>query len=236
MTTSQPNVLRSALKRVLQPHFFHVAQAGQDLWVFGEVFNEKRGGDFLDLGAHDGILFSNSYLLEKKYGWTGICVEANSASFAKLKKNRRAICVHTCLDSTPGFVNFAERDVMGGIVSGDTDNTDAAAAAAVVRVETRTLESVLVENHAPTEIDYLSIDVEGAEQRVLGNFDFKKYRFKCITIERPSDLLRQVFQENGYLLIKEIPGLDCFYLHESMAEEYVNNLYAFYWKKRLLLS
>ena len=73
-------------------------------------------------GAHDGISISNTYLLERKYGWTGICVEANPDSFEQLKRNRRAVCVHACLDSTEGFVNFAKRDVMGGIVSADTDN------------------------------------------------------------------------------------------------------------------
>jgi len=204
--------------------------------VFGEVFNEKRGGYFLDLGAHDGISISNTYLLERKYHWTGICVEANPDSFLQLRKNRRAICVHACLDSTEGFVNFAKRDVMGGIVSGDTDNKDVTnKTEEVIRIETKTLERVLIENQAPSEIDYLSIDVEGAEHRVLGNFNFKKYRFKCITIERPPEPLQAIFKENGYLLIKNIPGLDCFYLHESFADQYRTNLFAFYLKKRLTL-
>lgn len=40
-----------------------------------------RGGFFLDIGAHDGIELSNTYVLEKKYNWSGICVEANPYSF-----------------------------------------------------------------------------------------------------------------------------------------------------------
>jgi len=236
ITKYTPKFVKSAIKRCLQPHSFQMSQAGQDLWVFGEVFNEKRGGYFLDLGAHDGLSISNTYLLERKYHWTGICVEANPDSFQQLRKNRRAVCVHACLDSTEGFVNFAKRNVMGGIVSADTDNkgiennTDE-----VIRIETKTLKSVLIENKAPSEIDYLSIDVEGAEQRVLGDFNFKKYRFKCMTIERPTELLRAIFKENGYILIKDIPGLDCFYLHESISEQYLANLFAFYYKKRLTL-
>ena len=204
--------------------------------MFGEVFNEKKNGYFLDLGAHDGISISNTYLLERKYRWTGICVEANPDSFQQLKNNRRAICVHACLDATEGFVNFAKRDVMGGIVSADTDNKGVETKTdEVLRIKTRTLEDVLTENKAPSEIDYLSIDIEGAEQRVLGGFNFKKYRFKCITIERPAEMLKAILKENGYILIKEIPGLDCFYLHESISEQYLANLFLFYYKQRLTL-
>lgn len=102
-------------------------------------------------------------------------------------------------------------------------------------IENKIDEVIRIENKAPSEIDCLSIDVEGAEQRVLGDFNFKKYRFKCMTIERPTELLRAIFKENGYILIKNIPGLDCFYLHESISEQYLANLFAFYYRNRLTL-
>jgi len=228
-------LVKSPIKAYLQRHSFQVSQAGQDLWVFGEVFNEKRGGYFLDVGAYDGIFISNTYLLERKYHWTGICVEANPDSFELLRKNRRAICVHACLDSTGGFANFAKRGVLGGIVSSETDNDNKDTennADEIIQIETKTLERVLIENQAPSEIDYLSVDIEGAEQRVFGNFNFKKYRFKCMTIERPTEMLRKIFKENGYILIKEIPNLDCFYLHESISKQYLATLIAFYDKQR----
>lgn len=230
-----PGFIKSAIKRCLEPHTFQMSQAGQDLWVFGEVFNEKRGGYFLDLGAHDGVFISNTYLLERRYNWTGVCVEANPDSFRKLKTNRKVTCVHACLDSIEGFVNFTKRDVMGGIVSEDTDNKSEDEPGEVIRIETKTLERVLIENNAPSEIDYLSIDIEGAEERVLGTFNFNNYRFKCMTIERPTEPLRALFKENGYVLVKDIPGLDCFYIHESMADQYLTNLFAFYRKKRLTM-
>ena len=229
-----PKWAKTAIKSCLQPHSLYLSQAGQDFWVYAEVFNEKRGGFFLDLGAHDGVLISNTYLLERKYHWAGICVEANPDSFLQLRKNRRAVCVHACLDSAAGFVDFVKSDVMGGIVSEETDNREVQNKTnEVIRIETKTLESVLVENKAPSEIDYLSIDIEGAEQRVLGSFNFKKYRFKCITIERPPEALRAILRENGYILVKDIPGLDCFYIHESISEQYLANVFAFYLKKRV---
>ena len=82
--------------------------------------------------------------------------------------------------------------------------------------------------NAPTEIDYLSIDIEGAEERVLKDFSFTKYKIKCITIERPTDLLMDILSRNGFVLIKEIPGLDCFYLHKDLIDRHVANICSFY--------
>lgn len=79
---------------------------------------------------------------------------------------------------------------------------------------------VLEDCNAPKIIDYLSIDVEGAEERVISVFDFEKYSFLCITIERPTRFLRDLFEDQNYVLIKELPGLDCSYLNQSFMEGY----------------
>jgi FkbM family methyltransferase len=225
-----PKPVKLAMSRLLQRKSLNMSQAGQDFWVFGEVFNEQRQGYFLDIGAHDGIYTSNTYLLESRYDWHGICVEADPESFAQLKKNRKAICVNACLDYEEGIVDFLRNGLMSGIMSPKTDNrcyTDKE----VIQLRTNTLLSVLRDCGAPHCIDYLSIDVEGAEEKVLGSFDFHDYRFNCITIERPTEATRIALRENAYILIKDIPGLDCFYIHESFLHDYVANALAFYHKK-----
>ena len=70
-----------------------LSQVGQDVWVFGEVFNEKRGGYFLDIDAHDGVTNSNTLLLETRYHWNGLCVEANPIMFERLRGSRRVHCI-----------------------------------------------------------------------------------------------------------------------------------------------
>lgn len=229
-----PKSIRLVILRLLEQKSFHMSQLGQDVWVFGEAFNEERKGYFLDIGAHDGINLSNTYILECRYDWNGICVEANPESFQLLKKNRRVICVNACLDSAEGFIDFAKRDAYSGIISPNTDNRETKSYE-VIQIKTRTLDSLLSEQNAPHEIDYLSIDIEGAEERVLGNFNFKEYRFNCITIERPTEHLRKTLEENAYILIKEIPGLDCFYVHKSFLHRYQTNLLDFYCKKYLTI-
>ncbi len=229
-----PETAKSSLKRFLYKHSLTVSQAGQDYWVFGEAFNEKRGGYFLDIGAHDGIGYSNTFLLESRYKWSGICVEANPVTFGKLKINRNAVSLNVCLDQSEGEVNFVLGDVMGGIVGQDVDNKESDTKAnKVIKLKTLSLNRLLEDQHAPNIIDYLSIDIEGAEERVLAGFDFHKYTFRCITIERPTKLLRDLFNNHGYILIKEIPKLDCFYIHQTFLQDYSINHCNFYNKKHL---
>jgi FkbM family methyltransferase len=231
---SIPKWIHAAIYPFLERKSFHVSQAGQDFWVYGEVFNEMKNGFFIDIGAHDGIYLSNTYILECRYDWRGICVEANPSSFKLLKKNRKAICVNACLDGVEGFVDFANRGTMSGIIAPDKWNKDGESCE-VVRVRTQTLNNLLKEMDVPHAVDYLSIDIEGAEESVLKEFNFQDYLFKCITIEHPTDTLKKIFIENGYIPIKEIPYFESFYVHKSFFAQYCANLFDFYNKKYLTL-
>lgn len=229
-----PRFLKAGIAQFLEARSLHVSQAGQDFWVFGEAFNEKRNGYFVDVGAHDGIHLSNTFLLERRYGWGGVCVEADPSNFALLRRNRGVACVRACLDSQEGSVSFVKRGDWSGIVLEEMRaRVEADPGAEVIQVRTRTLESLLGELAVPADPDYLSVDIEGAEERVLAGFDFGRYRFKCITIERPSEVLRGVLHGHGYVLVREVPGLDAFYVRRDFLPEYTSNLFTFYMKRRL---
>lgn len=204
------------------------SQAGQDLWVIGECFNETRAGVFLDIGAYDGVTISNTYGLEVGYSWTGYCVEANPKLFAQLSKNRKCHCVNACIDHSKSKVRFAPGDALGGIVGEDTDNK--LESSDDLFLETRSLMQLMDEINAPLTIDYLSIDIEGAEGRALSSFDFRRCVFNAITIERPSDKLNGLLKKNGYILVRSIPGLDSFFIHSSFLEDYRKNVFSFYRK------
>jgi len=215
-----------------------VAQVGQDFWVAGEVFNEKREGFFVDCGAADGLTISNTALLEQQFGWTGICIEADTAYYQALCRNRRATCIHACLDGEVREVEFCQRQLLGGIVGTGLDNAPAAGVASgpTIRLRTRTLADILAACGAPATIDYLSMDVEGAEERILLGFPFEQYVFRCITIERPKAALRARLSRQGYVVVKEIPGLDVFYIHTDFLAGYTSNVFAFWarprWERR----
>ena len=54
----------------------YYSQINQDEYYINNIISHKKNGRFLDIGAGDGILESNTYCLEKYLGWSGICVEA----------------------------------------------------------------------------------------------------------------------------------------------------------------
>src|SRR5205823_12423666 len=73
-----------------------MSQLGQDK-VVDEYLRGKRNGVFVDIGAYDGVTFSNTLMLENERDWTGICIEPLPDVCAALRKNRRCICVQACI-------------------------------------------------------------------------------------------------------------------------------------------
>ena len=63
------------------------SQFGQDRYLLTLLRNKKHGF-FIELGACDGILHSNTYYFEKKLGWKGITIEPNPLYWEDLNKNR----------------------------------------------------------------------------------------------------------------------------------------------------
>ena len=70
--------------------------------------------------------------------------------------------------------------------------------------------------NAPRVIDYLSLDVEGAEFYVLKEFNYDKYIFSILTIERPTEDSHHVLIKNGYKFITTLSDYgECLYLHNT---------------------
>jgi len=230
-----PEFFKRSLRSYLHRKSFHRSQAGQDLWVIGEVFNGKREGFYLDIGAHDGVYLSNTYILEKKFKWLGICIEANPDSYSELNQNRNATCINECIDSRPKKVTFVKEGVFGRILDQSIDGPQDSELE-VIEMTTKPLEQVLIECGCPKEIDYMSCDIEGAEESAFLDFPFDKYKFNCLTIERPTSKLKTLLVKNHYVEVKSIPGLDTFYIHKDFERQYLENVFKYYRKKRLIVS
>lgn len=207
----------------------NLSQIGQDSWVINEVFYQKKGGFFLEIGSADGIYINNTYLLEKRYDWKGICIEVNPQTFQKLQVNRKCTCLNVCIDDNEGEVDFILSGLFSGIIDENTDNKQYEGD--IIKVKTFPLVDILKKHNAPKIIDYFSIDVEGAETRILRNFPFDEYRFLSLTIERPKEEIQELLLKHGYILIKRIPGMDDFYIHKSIQNQYSHNVVNFYHRK-----
>ncbi|MGD9982234.1 MAG: FkbM family methyltransferase [Hyphomonadaceae bacterium] len=201
-----------------------LGEKDQDRWVVEEALCGKREGWFLDLAATDGVTGNNTLVLERELAWNGLCIEPNPIYFEALRRNRRCAVSAACVDEAPGVVEFWPNGGLGGIIADDTDNSratrasqldEAYARGEVMRFETRTLEQVLEEHRAPPVIDYFSFDVEGAETRILRRFPFNRWRFLCLTVERPTPELNRLLFANGYVFVRNL-SYDSFYVHKGL--------------------
>lgn len=208
------------------------SQVGQDLYVL-EYFKYKTNGFFVELGASDGITLSNTYLLEKKYNWTGILIEP-SFEYESLVKNRNCQTFKECVSDCEKNLNFIECNNIcnegwytyshphNSMLEKNLDDLIIINNCQVKRikpkgevriVKTTTLESILDKAKAPSIIDYLSLDVEGEEYNILKNFPFNKYKFRIMTIENNGaepigTLIKELLIKNGYIFVTCLENLD----------------------------
>ena len=215
------------------------AQALQDRCVAQAIFPGKRDGYFVDLAANHPILKSNTRTLERDFGWRGLCIEGNEEFIMLLLKRRRCQVVGAIVSSdADAVVQYRHwvgsggggstgtwQHALSGIVGFDNAKNATSARKSsknagfrdVESVTTR-LEDVLRRHNAPTTIDYLSLDVEGAEETVLRRFPFGSYTFLSLSIERPSKALQEIVASNGYVLVADLPGNfgEKLYVHQSL--------------------
>jgi hypothetical protein len=200
------------------------SQVGQDKTIV-RIFHGKRGGYFVDLAANDAVFLSNSLALEQHYGWRGLCVEANPVYLPALLERKCAVAVTAAGQKNDEVVTFRFDGYMGGIVGDAFDNKqtdsdkpkdDTQKSTSKVIMPTVTVEKLFEDFAVPQVIDYMSLDIEGAELFVFQNFPWNKYTFLTITVERPKGL-HPILEKNGYYFVKNHGGFgDALYIHESL--------------------
>lgn len=153
----------------------------QDAWVYHQLNSLKddmRNGYFVDIGCNDGVKINNTYLFEQM-GWSGICIDADKSALELARNNRTNPVIEAVVyDVTGSTVCFEEKDesLLSGIgsVGGQLRTTTS-------------LVDLLVQANAPRHIDYISLDTEGAEAKILQGFEDADYDVTCWTIEHNGD-------------------------------------------------
>jgi FkbM family methyltransferase len=154
----------------------------------------------VEVGAADGVTFSNTHHFEHVLGWRGILVEANPMEAEKCRAARpgsTVVCAATVDRQTAGKrVSF---EVVEGyellsslqitpwarfILDGVKESTERQIEIRRIEVETATLDAILSEAGARPEFDFLTIDIEGHEWAALRGFSLgSKWRPQVFIIE-----------------------------------------------------
>ena len=193
---------------------FH-SEYGQDKFVSDLL--PHHGGVFVEFGALDGILHSNSLFFEREHGWSGLLIEANPSAFASLAQNRpHCKTLHAAIYDHSGSVEFEK--IEGGLygwsgIKSTIEPQHRTRIQANIPLENRsvidvpcvTLDEVLSSN-AIKSIDYMSIDVEGAEQKILQVFPFQRYVIDVLGVEDNfgNQELDDLIQQNGFRFLRKV--------------------------------
>jgi hypothetical protein len=202
------------------------SQLGQDRLVMA-LMNEykklvpvesyKTHPFFVDLAANDAVRLSNTYMLEK-HNWTGLCVEPNPMYWERLA-HRKCTVIGAFVggqDQQPVNVTTMAKGAFGGIVDKNMDNKPTTNGETKLKY-TVSLRTLFHRNSVPHEIDYFSLDVEGAESMIMKNFPFDEYSFRFLTVERPKEDLKSLLKSHGYEYIQDLSIWgETFWVHESM--------------------
>jgi len=165
---------------------------------------------YIDIGLPSPIVGSNTYLFYTK-GSRGICVEPNPDVAQLLKEKRQGdiivnkgvgalkdsgnVLKYHRFENDPALNTFddglMENRLKSGFQLKDT-----------IDIEVISLNE-LVEKHMPEGPDYISIDTEGFEYRILKDFDFSRYDVKVICLEKGDSKVYELLEENGFKTIAD---------------------------------
>ena len=194
------------------------SKADYDLWKPGEEWFSQVGQDkrlanlwnsttgfFIESGAADGEINSNTLHFEMKKGWTGLLVEPHPQTFQTLLgKNRKAHAFNGALSTTGNFgtMYLDLHDCAGYEGDGECSHIVNGSGKITVEVQVAPLGELLTCLGHST-VDFWSLDVEGVEGTILSSFPFERVVVGVLLIEMNKSgdnnkQIEQVMESNGF--------------------------------------
>ena len=169
------------------------AQHGEDQLI--ELLLPNGVNSFIDIGANDGVLFSNTYKFAKQ-GASGLCIEPSSSSFQKLRLNHlfnsRVSCIHAAVSNFEGSIFINDKGYESTLSTVSTTKSKESR-----KVSCRTFQNILKEYPSFNNIDLLSIDVEGHEEKVISGLGRFPFIAKIIVIESDKTEIEKLLTMEG---------------------------------------
>ena len=213
------------IDRMLGSNRAYFSQAGQDKFMDGKVFHGQSNGVFVEIGGHDGVVGSNTLFFEKFRSWTGLCIEPVPTHYRRMLEFRASECLNVAISDFEGEAEFLEitkgMHQMGGLTEelrpdlSEVLSETAGTESHVINVPVTRFDTI-AKDRSLRHVDYCSIDVEGAEMKVLQGIDFDYTHIAAMSIENPPHLvesfsaIRRFMHDHGYRLIATIGSDDIF--------------------------
>lgn len=195
------------------------SQEGEDA-LLARLLEGKDVGFYVDVGAHHPSSCSNTYYFYKK-GWHGINIDAMPGSMRLFNLVRsRDTNLEMAISEKEGFLEFhsfnnplfnsADKELYE---ERRTEFNEPANSHNVFHVKANTLEYIFSSYLPPgTEIDFLTIDVEGLDFQVLKSNDWEKYRPKYVLVEILGQSISSLSEseiyafliDKGYVLVSKL--------------------------------
>jgi FkbM family methyltransferase len=185
------------------------SQRNEEL-IIRDFFQDRRDGFYLDVGCAWPKRNSTTYYLEKHLGWSGFGVDAVAEygpEWAEVRERGKFFnfLVSDHADTKDTFY----RADWTGVSSVDEENVKLwKVPYKKIEVPTITLNKLL-DDHGVKKIDFLSLDIEGAQLLALRGFDIERFRPDLVCVEDlPDSKLQQYFDAHGYELVEKYRAHD----------------------------
>lgn len=201
------------LKRIIKNRLYKdaslaYAQEGEDM-MLARIFWEKKEGFYIDVGAHHPTKFSNTQYFYN-LGWRGINIDALPGSMKIFNKERKRdinleIPISDKQEKLTYYVfNYHALNSFSPELSKERNGLNDWKIVKEIELTTQPLSEVL-DIHLPKgqSIDFLTIDVEGYDYKVLKSNNWEKYRPAILLIEDLNNLpIKQLSNSEVYNYIE----------------------------------
>ena len=196
------------------------SEHGQDKWLNENVFKNKNHGVFVEIGAYNGVDYSNSYFYENILSWSGIIIEPIPEHCEHARKHRKCKVIEAAIDTQDGEGILSVVPNCKGW-SGLTKSIEEKHWQRIkdhgfekyeIKVKTKNINNILFENGIK-KIDYMSIDVEGNEGMILKSINFDEYEIDVIEVETnfAPGIYHNFMIEKGYVPLERLGVNDIYW-------------------------
>jgi FkbM family methyltransferase len=178
----------------------------EEEWCIRDFFNDRRDGFFVDVGANDYKVTSNTYYLDTVLNWKGLAIEPQKqfeADYLKYRPRTKFVSFFVS-DESNQLAKMYLVNKSSLIASGNRGFTEQVGEKAKeVEVPTITLNDLL-DSERVKKIDFLSIDIELWEPKALAGFDVERFRPELVCIEAHPQVRQQIldyFAHHHYTVV-----------------------------------